>query len=112
MLRYNTVQCAQCLVVERHALGRQVLLEVSDRAGPGDKEHVGGEPEQPLECVLRRRGTEAGSGLSDQRVGEHGVVLAARPAERAERHERDAAAEAFFKNGAPRRSATWNRFCT
>ena len=79
--------------------------QVSDRAGPGDEQ-------QPLERGLRRRDAEPGGCLDDHQAGEHGVVLAAGPAERAERHERDSTAEALLKNGAPQRKARWNRFCT
>jgi len=55
--------------------------------------------EQPLERDLRRCDAEASGCLADHRTGQHRVVLAARPGERAERHERDAAREAIAEKG-------------
>jgi Amidohydrolase len=40
-LRAHAVQLAQRLLIERHALGGQVLPQVGDRAGAGDEQHVG-----------------------------------------------------------------------
>ena len=57
--------------------------------------------QKPLECGLRWRDTEAGGRLDDYLAGEHGVLLAARPAKRAKRHERDSTAEALRKKRSP-----------
>jgi hypothetical protein len=53
-----------------------------------------------------------GGCLGDHRAGEHRVVLATRPAKRAEQHERDLTAEALRKNGRPVAVVRWNRFWT
>jgi len=97
----NAIQFAKRLVIEGYAFGGQVLPQVGHGAGPGDQQHVGGQLQQPLQCDLGRGDSETGGGSDDDRAGEHGVVPAARPAERAERHERDAAAEALRQNRGP-----------
>jgi uncharacterized membrane protein YbhN (UPF0104 family) len=95
------VEVAQRLVIEHHAFGGQVFPQMGGRAGSGDEQHVGGQLQQPLECDLRRGDAKAGGCLNDHRAGEHGVVPAARPAKRAERHERDTPAEALLENRGP-----------
>ena len=57
--------------------------------------------QQPLECDLRWCDTEAGGCLDDYRVGKYGVLLAAGPAKRAERYERDSTAEALLHKRCP-----------
>jgi hypothetical protein len=40
----NGVQIAQRLVIERQASGGQIYPQAGDRAGPGDEQHIGGQP--------------------------------------------------------------------
>jgi hypothetical protein len=97
----DAVQLAQRFVVKPDVLGGQVVPQVSYRAGPRDEQHVRGQLQQPLQRDLRLRGAKAGRRPGYHRAAQHGVVPAARPAERAERHERDPAAKALLQDRGP-----------
>lgn len=57
-------QFGQRIVVERNFFRSQVLMEVSDGAGTGDEQHVGGKLEQPLRFPIH----VTARGFSIQRV--------------------------------------------
>ena len=72
------------------------------RRRAGDQQHVGGELEQPAAARPAPGWSRGGRPSDDHRAGEHRVRPAARPAQRAERHVRDAAARHSCEDGASR----------
>ncbi len=66
---------------------------------PRDQQHVGCKREQPCQRHLRGRSVVSAGHAGDDRAAEYGVVLIARPAQRAERHESDSHLYAFVQYG-------------
>ncbi len=81
----DPVQLRQGLRRQRQLPGGQVLAEVGDRRRAGDQQDVGRPVQQPRQRDLHRRGPES---VRDGRQG--GRLQRREPAEREERHVRDA----------------------
>ena len=74
-----------------------VLGQMLAGPGAGDEQDVGREVEQPGQRDLRRGRTQARAEVGEDGTREDGVLDAAWPAQRAERHECDALRGAFVQ---------------
>ena len=90
----SVVEFALGLLVELDVGDGGVLLEVRDRRGAGDQQHVGRDRQRPRERDLRRCAAELGCLALNGGVAEHRVVGGECRAEREERDERDAVLDA------------------
>ena len=79
---------------------------------PRDQQHVGCKREQPCQRHLRGRSVVSAGHAGDDRAAEYGVVLIARPTQRAERHESDSHLMHSCSTGRESRSVRLKAFCT
>src|SRR5471032_1184184 len=84
-------QLGQGGIIESDVRGGEILGEMLVSTGPRDQQDVRGQFEEPREGELGRGRAQSSGHGSQRRVSEQPASRFVRPAERAERYERDTA---------------------